>query len=259
MPCAGGHAAAFPATFEHDEADCFRAGARTAARRRSTSRTTWARRRRSHELADAVGGVCERAPAQHGLTVCVEFMPEGSITDLAATAARIVETDRHAERGRDARRVALLPHRRPAADVAALPAGTVNGLPAERRAPRSSAASGRGRASATGSSPATASSPSPRSSPSCSAIAPTWRSGRGVRHAASGAEMAAARRPPPSTASSPPHPRVCDGNPSNATEFQTTRRGQGCGGWGRSRSRSRGASRRVTRPGGAARRSSAAP
>src|SRR5262249_24192590 len=66
----------FRATFEHGEVDCFRVALALGARTINVAHYMGAPTP-IEELAEAVAGICQRA-AQHGLTVCVEFMPEGS-------------------------------------------------------------------------------------------------------------------------------------------------------------------------------------
>ncbi len=63
-------------------------------------------------LIDSLGPLCERARSQ-GLRVLLEFMPEGSIPDLA-TALAIVRATGAVEPGGHARHLALLPDRRDA-------------------------------------------------------------------------------------------------------------------------------------------------
>ena len=77
-------------------------------------------------LAEAVAGVTARA-AQHGLTVCVEFMPEGSIVDVA-TAAHIVELTGAPNAGVMLDTWHFYRTGGRPADVRALPPGTVKGL-----------------------------------------------------------------------------------------------------------------------------------
>jgi sugar phosphate isomerase/epimerase len=115
----------FRATFEHGEADCFRAALALGAPAINAAHYMGAPTP-VDALAEAVAGVCQRA-AQHGLTVCVEFMPEGSITDLA-TAARIVEMTGAPNAGVMLDVWHFFRTNGEVADVAALPAGTVKGL-----------------------------------------------------------------------------------------------------------------------------------
>jgi len=77
-------------------------------------------------LADAVAGVAQRA-ARHGLAVCVEFMPEGSLVDLP-TAARIVELAGAPNVGVMLDTWHFFRTGGTPADVAALHPGTVTGL-----------------------------------------------------------------------------------------------------------------------------------
>jgi sugar phosphate isomerase/epimerase len=115
----------FRATFEHDEADCVRAARALGAPRINVAHYMGAPTP-IDTLAEAVAGVARRV-AEHGLAVSVEFMPEGSLTDLA-TALRVVEAT-------GAPNVGILLDTwhffrtagRPA-DVAALPPGTITAL-----------------------------------------------------------------------------------------------------------------------------------
>jgi sugar phosphate isomerase/epimerase len=115
----------FRATFEHGEADCVQVALALGAPRVNVAHYMGAPTP-VDALAEAVAGVARRV-AEHGLAVCVEFMPEGSLTDLD-TALAIVEAA-------DTPNVGILLDTwhffrtggRPE-DVAALPGGTITGL-----------------------------------------------------------------------------------------------------------------------------------
>jgi sugar phosphate isomerase/epimerase len=115
----------FRATFEHGEADAFRAALALGAPTINVAHYMGAPTP-VDALAEAVAGICQRA-AQHGLTVCVEFMPEGSLTDLA-TATRIVELTGAPNAGVMLDVWHFFRTGGDVADVEALPAGTVKGL-----------------------------------------------------------------------------------------------------------------------------------
>ncbi len=115
----------FRATFEHGEADCFRAALALGARAVNVAHYMGAPTP-VEELADAVAGVCRRA-APHGLSVCVEFMPEGGIPDLG-TAAHIVELTGAPNAGVMLDVWHFFRTGGEPADLAALPPGTVTGL-----------------------------------------------------------------------------------------------------------------------------------
>jgi sugar phosphate isomerase/epimerase len=115
----------FRATFEHGEADCVQVALALGAPRINVAHYMGAPTP-VDALADAVAGVARRV-ADQGLALCVEFMPEGSLTDLA-TALRVVQAA-------ETRNVGILldtwhffrtgggP-----GDVAALPPGTITAL-----------------------------------------------------------------------------------------------------------------------------------
>jgi sugar phosphate isomerase/epimerase len=115
----------FRATFEHGEADCFRAALALGAPTVNVAHYMGAPTP-VEALADAVGGVAARA-AQHGLTVCVEFMPEGSVVDLA-TAAHLVEATGAPNTGVMLDTWHFFRTAGRPADVEALPPRTVKGL-----------------------------------------------------------------------------------------------------------------------------------
>jgi sugar phosphate isomerase/epimerase len=115
----------FRATFEHGEADCVQVALALGAPTINVAHYMGAPTP-VDVLAEAVAGVARRV-AEHGLAVCVEFMPEGSLTDLG-TALRIVESA-------DTPNVGILLDTwhffrtgGRADDVASLPAGTITAL-----------------------------------------------------------------------------------------------------------------------------------
>ena len=75
----------FRATFEHDEDDCYRVAEALSVPALNLAHYLCAPTP-IQQLVDAVGNICERAGRRH-LDILVEFMPEGSIPDLAAAAA----------------------------------------------------------------------------------------------------------------------------------------------------------------------------
>jgi sugar phosphate isomerase/epimerase len=79
----------FRSTFEHDEDDCYRAADALGATAINVAHFLGAPTPQ-HELVDAIGAIARRA-RERGLDVFVEFMPEGSIPDLAAAAAVVAE------------------------------------------------------------------------------------------------------------------------------------------------------------------------
>jgi sugar phosphate isomerase/epimerase len=115
----------FRATFEHGEADCVQVALALGAPLINVAHYMGAPTP-VDALAESVAGVARRV-AEHGLAVCIEFMPEGSLTDLG-TALRIVESA-------DAPNVGILLDTwhffrtggRPK-DVAALPPGMITAL-----------------------------------------------------------------------------------------------------------------------------------
>lgn len=72
----------FRSTFEHGEDDCYRAAEALGTRVINVAHYL-GKPTPLDALADAIGGMCARAAAR-GFDILVEFMPEGSITDLAA-------------------------------------------------------------------------------------------------------------------------------------------------------------------------------
>jgi sugar phosphate isomerase/epimerase len=77
----------FRSTFEHGEEDCYRVAEAVGARAINVAHYLGAPTP-VEMLTDAIGAIAARA-ATHGIDVLVEFMPEGSIPDVA-TAATIV-------------------------------------------------------------------------------------------------------------------------------------------------------------------------
>jgi sugar phosphate isomerase/epimerase len=77
----------FRSTFEYDEDQCFEAALALGATLVNAAHYLGAPTPLT-ELADALRGVCHRA-ATHNIAVAVEFMPEGSIGDLA-TAVELI-------------------------------------------------------------------------------------------------------------------------------------------------------------------------
>jgi sugar phosphate isomerase/epimerase len=75
----------FRSTFEHDEADCYRVAEALAAPAVNLAHFLCATTPLD-QLVDVIGGICERA-GRRAIDILVEFMPEGSIPDLAAAAA----------------------------------------------------------------------------------------------------------------------------------------------------------------------------
>jgi sugar phosphate isomerase/epimerase len=72
----------FRSTFEHGEDDCYRAADALGTRVINVAHYL-GKPTPLDALADAIGGISARAAAR-GFEILVEFMPEGSITDLAA-------------------------------------------------------------------------------------------------------------------------------------------------------------------------------
>jgi len=79
----------FRATFEHDEDDCYRVAEALAVPALNLAHYLCAPTP-IEQLVDAVGGICARA-ARREVDILVEFMPEGSIPDLATAAAIVAE------------------------------------------------------------------------------------------------------------------------------------------------------------------------
>jgi sugar phosphate isomerase/epimerase len=75
----------FRSTFEHGEDDCYRAAEAVGAQAINVAHYLGAPTALG-VLTDAIGAIAARA-ASHGLDVLVEFMPDGSIPDVAAAAA----------------------------------------------------------------------------------------------------------------------------------------------------------------------------
>jgi sugar phosphate isomerase/epimerase len=75
----------FRAAFAHDEDDCYRVADALGARSLNVAHYL-GEATPLEALIDAAGAICARA-ATHGIEVLVEFMPEGSIPDLATAAA----------------------------------------------------------------------------------------------------------------------------------------------------------------------------
>ena len=115
----------FRSTFEHDEDDCYRVAHDLGATTINVAHYMGAPTPIS-ELTDAIGGVCERA-RREGLAITVEFMPEGSIPDLAV-AARIVHDTGAPNVGVMLDTWHFFRTGGRPDDVRALPAGTVAGM-----------------------------------------------------------------------------------------------------------------------------------
>jgi sugar phosphate isomerase/epimerase len=81
----------FRSTFEHGEQDCYRVAEAVGAPAINVAHYLGAPTA-TEPLAEAIGGIAARA-ATRGIDVLVEFMPEGSIPDLATAAAIVAAID----------------------------------------------------------------------------------------------------------------------------------------------------------------------
>jgi sugar phosphate isomerase/epimerase len=115
----------FRATFEHDEADAVRVALALGAPRINVAHYMGAPTP-VDTLAEAVAGVARRV-AEHDLAVSIEFMPEGSLTDLA-TALWIVQATGEPNVGILLDTWHFFRTGGRPEDVAALPPGTITAL-----------------------------------------------------------------------------------------------------------------------------------